>query len=437
MKKSLIIALILSAVGVYASTELIEVSASQAAGAEIPCGSENKGCAEAAKSDYAELFGTPISVFGMSFYLAAFLLALASLFWRSEQEQLLRTLFIGSVAAVGYSIFLATVSLMGGYLCPYCAVLYGVNLGLFITAFVALPNRKEGGFGQLASVPKSIAFWAAALLLFAAFPTSKYLYVMSASAKKQQVLAEQAERDKNILKPEQLKSQLASKGENETDSKREGKTNSGQAANANEADVTKAGQDGPSGAPVMPNPIAFETKERPTRGNTDTPITVVEFADFQCGYCQRFGNSLKTALKSAPGKFNYVFKHFPLDSKCNPGIEPGGQARVSCEAAYAMVCAGQSGKEWEMHDLIFDNQRALNGNSFTLFAQELGLPLNPFKACMSSPDTKRIVTDDVMEGIKAGIQGTPSVFVNGLQMAPELDGTKLGALLSTLSDQMK
>lgn len=437
MKKSLIIALILSAVGVYASTELIEVSASQAAGAEIPCGSENKGCAEAAKSDYAELFGTPISVFGMTFYLAAFLLALSSLFWRSEQEQLLRTLFIGSLTAVGYSIFLATVSIMGGYLCPFCAVLYGVNLGLFITAFVALPNRKEGGFGQLASVPKSMAFWAAALLLFAAFPSSKYLYVTSASAKKQQVLAEQAERDKNKLTPEQLKSQLTSKGDNKPDAKPEDTTTSQKSANANDAAGTKADPGSPTGAPVMPKPIAFETKERPTRGNTNTPITVVEFADFQCGYCQRFANSLKTALKSAPGKFNYVFKHFPLDSKCNPGIEPGGQARLSCEAAYAMVCAGQSSKAWEMHDLVFDNQRRLNGDSFNLFAQELGLPLSSFKACMSSPDTKRVVTDDIMEGIKAGIQGTPSVFVNGLQMSPELDGAKLGALLSTLSDQMK
>ena len=102
-----------------------------------------------------------------------------------------------------------------------------------------------------------------------------------------------------------------------------------------------------------------------------------------------------------------------------------------------MICAQRDGKEWEMHGLIFDNQQKLKAESFTLFAQELGIPLNTFNACMTAPETKRIVLADIAEGIKAGIQGTPAVFVNGIQMNPELDGIRLGALLSTLSDQMK
>ena len=102
-----------------------------------------------------------------------------------------------------------------------------------------------------------------------------------------------------------------------------------------------------------------------------------------------------------------------------------------------MICASREGKEWQMHDLIFDNQRSLKATSFTLFAQELGLSLSTFNSCMKAPETKSIVTADIMEGLKAGIQGTPAVFVNGIQMNPELDGERLGKLLGTISDQMR
>ena len=419
MKKSFIISLLLTCAGIYVSMELVNQSASFAASGEVGCIIGNQGCLKAASSEFAALFGNPISIFGLSFYIAAALLCVVGLFWRSEQEALERVFFLGSAIAVVYSIFLAAVSLSGGYLCPYCATLYGINIGLFITAFVAYPGRKTDGFSTLKSLPKTMAFWTAVLLLLASFPTSKYAYVKE----KLRVRAAQNIDDvKKHATTEELKKHLA-----ETKNTKQAQP---------ETDDPKPQDNGNVAMPAMPKPIAFETRNRALRGNPSAPITLVEFSDFECPYCQRFGLSLKAALKTAPNSFNYVFKHFPLDNKCNPSIE-GDFHKFSCEGAYAMICAGRDGKEWAMHDLIFENQRNLKADSFLTFAQELGISLDAFKTCVNAPETRAIVMQDITEGIKAGINGTPAVYLNGMPMAPELDGEKLGLLLKELSGQMK
>lgn len=425
MKKSFIISLLLTCAGIFVSMELVNQSASFAASGEVGCIIGNQGCLKAASSNYAALFGNPISIFGLSFYIAAALLCIVGLFWRSEQEALERVFFLGSTLAVVYSLFLAAVSLSGGYLCPYCATLYGINLGLFITAFIAYPGRKTEGFSTLKSIPKSMAFWTAVLLMLASFPTSKYAYVKE----KVRLRAEQnVANEKKHATTEELKKHLA-----ETQ-----KADNGEqpAAQAKPTEQAKPTQHDAINMPAMPKPIAFETRNRALRGSPSAPITLVEFSDFECPYCQQFGLSLKAALKTAPNSFNYVFKHFPLDNKCNPSIE-GDFHKFSCEGAYAMICAGRDGKEWAMHDLIFENQKNLKADSFIKFAQELGISLDSFNTCIKAPETRATVMQDITEGIKAGINGTPAVYLNGMPMAPELDGVKLGRLLKELSGQMK
>ena len=436
MKKSFIISLLLACAGIFVSLELVNQSASFAASGEVGCIIGNQGCLKAASSTFASLFGNPISIFGLSFYIAAALLCIVGLFWRSEQEALEKVFFLGSTLAVIYSLFLGAVSLSGGYLCPYCATLYAINLGLFIVAFVTYPNRKTDGFKTLTNVTKTMAFWTAILLILASFPTSKYMFVKE----KLRLRAEQnVKNDKKHATTEELKKHLA-----ET-RKADGKSSASQdapdtAQTPNEAKTEQAKAQQPSagqgGIPAMPKPIAFETRNRSLRGNPSAPITLVEFSDFECPYCQRFGQSLKAALKTAPSSFNYVFKHFPLDNKCNPSIE-GDFHKFSCEASYAMICAGRDGKDWAMHDLIFENQRNLKADSLVKFAQELGISLDLFNTCVKAPETRALVMQDISEGITAGINGTPAVYLNGMPMAPELDGEKLGGLLKELSNQMK
>lgn len=437
MKKSFIISLLLAFAGIFVSMELVSQSASFAASGEVGCIIGNQGCLKAASSNYASLFGSPISIFGLSFYIAAALLCIVGLFWKSEQEAIEKVFFLGSSLALIYSLFLGAVSLSGGYLCPYCATLYAINLALFIVAFVTYPNRKTDGFGTLTEVPKTMAFWTAVLLMLASFPTSKYMFVKE----KLRMRAEQSvKNDKKHATTEELKKHLKEnrKSGSASDERQDESGNASVKDDKPQSDVdtAQAANGGDTAMPAMPKPIAFETRNRALRGNPTAPITLVEFSDFECPYCQRFGQSLKAALKTAPNSFNYVFKHFPLDNKCNPSIE-GDFHKFSCDGAYAMICAGRDGKEWAMHDLIFANQRNLKADSFVKFAQELGMSLDGFNTCFKAPETRALVMQDIAEGIKAGINGTPAVYLNGMPMAPELDGQKLGNLLKELSNQMK
>ena len=434
MKKSFIISLLLAFAGIFVSMELVNQSASFAANGEVGCIIGNQDCLKAASSTYASLFGNPISVFGLSFYIAAALLCMVGFFWSSEQEAIQRVFLVGSSLAVVYSLFLGAVSLSDGYLCPYCATLYGINFALFIVAFLTYPNRKSEGLSTLSTVPKTMAFWTAVLLMLASFPTSKYMFVKE----KLRLRAEQSvKNDKKHATTEELKKHLQeNSNSNNENTATQGTTDNTQTPKADIRDNSQDVANGDAAMPAMPKPIAFETRNRALRGNPSAPITLVEFSDFECPYCQRFGQSLKLAIQTAPQSFNYVFKHFPLDNKCNPSIE-GDFHKFSCDAAYAMVCAGRDGKEWAMHDLIFENQRNLKADSFVKFAQELGITIDGFNACIKAPETRAIVMEDIAEGIKAGINGTPAVYLNGMPMAPELDGQKLGTLLKELSSQMK
>ena len=186
MKKSLIVALLFSVAGIYGSTELIDQSVSFELTGKTECTGGNDGCLKAQKSDYSKLYGTeiPIAVFGLGFYLAAALMAFASFFWKSEEDNLIRTLLVGSGAASVASIFLGIVSLRDGYLCPYCATLYGINFSLFAAAFIAFPRRSEEGFSSIAQLPTSFAFWTTALLLSASIPTSIYHHQTTLNAGK-------------------------------------------------------------------------------------------------------------------------------------------------------------------------------------------------------------------------------------------------------------
>ena len=96
--------------------------------------------------------------------------------------------------------------------------------------------------------------------------------------------------------------------------------------------------------------------DNPILGQHDAPITLIEFSDYQCPFCQRFFQTTFPVLKTEyidAGKLRYVFRDFPLDS-----IHP--QARKAAEAGH---CAGDQGKYWEMHDLLFQNQRALRSKA--------------------------------------------------------------------------
>lgn len=148
------------------------------------------------------------------------------------------------------------------------------------------------------------------------------------------------------------------------------------------------------------------TKEDHIKGNPKAPVTIVEFSDFQCPFCQRFHSTVEQALKDYPDKVRWVYKHFPLDQ-----IHP--QARPAAEAS---ECAWeQKGNDgfWQFADAIYENQERLGKSLYQELAEKLGLNMEQFINCLSSRKYEDKVEADYQEGIKAGVRGTPGSFVNG------------------------
>lgn len=153
----------------------------------------------------------------------------------------------------------------------------------------------------------------------------------------------------------------------------------------------------------------------PVKGPEDAPITIVEFSDYQCPFCARSEPLVHEALAAYPKQARLIFKHFPLTS-----IHP--QAMPAAQAAAA---AQKQGKFWEMHEKLFANQRALAPEQLKQYAQEIGLNVAQFEADMQSEEIKTVVQEDMQLAQRAGVRGTPTIFVNGkILQQRSLDGFK-------------
>jgi len=148
----------------------------------------------------------------------------------------------------------------------------------------------------------------------------------------------------------------------------------------------------------------------PIRGAKDAPVTIVEFADFQCPYCAREWPKLKQLLEQYPDKVRVVVKHFPL--RFHKNAKPAHAA-----AEFAKRTAGTEAF-WKMHDMILKNHRKLDVPTLRSYAESLGLDLEKFDKLMADPTAiNAMVKPDMDEARKCGVRGTPTVLVNGLKMA--------------------
>lgn len=145
-------------------------------------------------------------------------------------------------------------------------------------------------------------------------------------------------------------------------------------------------------------------------GDKNAPVTIVEYSDFQCPYCANFSNQTEQQLVDAfvaTGKVRFVYRSF--------GEFIGPESRRTAEAAY---CAGDQGKFWEMHDIIFANQNGENAGNFNdrkivAFAEKIGLDMGQFNDCFNSNKYATQVTLDGADGQQAGVKATPSFTING------------------------
>lgn len=173
---------------------------------------------------------------------------------------------------------------------------------------------------------------------------------------------------------------------------------------------------------MLLDPIEISIAGSPAKGPANAKITIVEFSDFQCPYCIKAIGHLDAALKAFPKDVRLVYKHFPLDSH--------GQARM---AAQASLAAEQQGKFWPMHDRLYAQSRQISRMNVLNWAKELGLDMPKFVAALDSPAVKSQVDRDVQEGDRIGVQGTPTIFLNGKKYQGALDP---GVFLPVLTKEL-
>ena len=152
------------------------------------------------------------------------------------------------------------------------------------------------------------------------------------------------------------------------------------------------------------------------RGNKKGTVTIVEFMDFQCPFCQRFHPTINEILKAYPKDVNYVLKNFPLP------FHP--QSRPAAKAAFA---AGEQGKYWEMVDLLVQNGAALSEEKFKEFAKSLKLNVDQFMKDYKNKDSQweDLIKKDMELAQRADVRGTPTYYINGRKtMARDLAGFK-------------
>ncbi len=158
--------------------------------------------------------------------------------------------------------------------------------------------------------------------------------------------------------------------------------------------------------PAMPGgPAGLTIAGSPVEGSMNAPVTMIECSDFQCPFCARFYQETLVQLRKNEirnGVVKLVFKNFPLPF--HPYAE---------KAAEAAECANKQGKFWQMHDALFQSGGRLDTDSLKTYAQRIGLDMERFDHCLDSGETAGIVNADRQQCASAGVQGTPTFFING------------------------
>ena len=158
--------------------------------------------------------------------------------------------------------------------------------------------------------------------------------------------------------------------------------------------------------PLSPTVQATLVKgDAPSFGPADAKVTMVEFSDFQCPYCAKAAETTHKIKEKYGSKVHFVFRQFPLPMHDN--------AHAAAEAGMA---AHAQGKFWQMHDLLFTNQSALDRGSLEKYAKEVGLNVATFKKALDSKEYVAAVDADVKLGGAAAVNGTPSLFLNGARV---------------------
>jgi protein-disulfide isomerase len=166
------------------------------------------------------------------------------------------------------------------------------------------------------------------------------------------------------------------------------------------------------------------TAEDHAQGAEDAEVTLVEYGDYECPHCGRAYSIVKRVQKHFGKSLRFVFRNFPL-SEMHPNAEA---------AAEVAEFAGAQGKFWEMHDLLFENQERLGDELFADLTKTLGLSTAALNKALEQGTFEARVRADFSGGVRSGVNGTPTFFINGHRHDAAFD---FETLVSAISGAMK
>lgn len=309
----------------------------------------------------SEAFGLPITLFGMGLYLG---LGLVTLYDRKATPRLFQVTALFGALSLLYSVYLAMVSAQIGAFCVVCATIY-VSNALLIWA--AVRGSREDGLPLVGDF-KALLGSTSMLTVVGSF-----LVVVVLGASSWNRTADPA-----------------------------GFTAGGPGASGDASALSRLFT-----TPL--GPVELDGTE-PVMGDRSAPYTIVEWADFGCPHCARATEELERLVREYPVQVH--FKHFPLSGECNPALQPGG-GEERCRAALATECALQQGRFFEMASLLFKNQGYFSERDVTQMAEQAGLEMNAWQSCMQDPSMFDGIRADAEAGVRAGVRGTPALFLKG------------------------
>ncbi len=348
-------------VGVYINTHVLGLADTGI------CKGNGLSCAAAAKTAFASFFGLfPTASLGLACYATLLLLSAVGIVWPGRTRRLGDTLFAIALLCFLYSCMLAVVSAFWvGTFCPYCTMLYGLNILLLVVATLGHPEGLKTALRRLFKVPAQSSAWLAFAVMFAASAAAYARY----NSQNQEAVAQMAQKA------------------------------------ALDAELAK-------------------TKGRPTpgdavlRGFEKAPVEVILFSDFECPYCRKLAATFDEILEEEPGLVRMYFKHMPMSFHKNAE-----------KAAVAAVCAGRQNQFWKMHDRLFASNNALEPEKLPAYAAEIGIDAEAFSLCLDDPTALDVVKKDADEAVKLGVEGTPTFYVNGRKVPGAMPKDRLMNLL--------
>ncbi|MCX8073519.1 MAG: thioredoxin domain-containing protein [Candidatus Binatia bacterium] len=346
-------------------------------------------CDVVLSSRWSELGGFSVSLLATVFYVSVSVLALAAFMNQvaSVRRRIAGALVVLAVAGLGFSVYMAVVSF--GVLravCVLCTGLYLVGLANFVAAWrlhrsLLVASRVEQALALRRDLWLYVGAVVAALTLIGSAVWDAWRYTRQPDS-----VDELVRTDPRFVEWFQRLARVE---------------------------------------------VPVDTRN--SRGPANAAVTIVEFSDFECVHCAALHKALQETWLRSPTMVRVVFRHFPLDSACNPLV--GSRFHpVACDAAVAAECAGEQGKFWQYHDRLFDHQRQLDGELLDALARQLGLDMPSFRRCMQDPNIRRRVQDDIAVGMKLGVNSTPTMFLNGRMVKGALDAATLQRALVLARD---